>query len=71
MNSMKEKIIDLTQKEEEWIIETRRNVHQYPELGFEEFKTSRHITEHLDHCGFKVCKDFSGLTAVLALLEGD
>ncbi|RZC49725.1 hypothetical protein C5167_018143 [Papaver somniferum] len=34
-----------------WIVDIRRKIHEYPELGFEEFETSKLIREELDKMG--------------------
>ncbi|WP_010681036.1 M20 metallopeptidase family protein [Acetivibrio cellulolyticus] len=51
------------------IVLIRRTIHQYPELGFEEFKTSSLISAYLEGLGLKVSKGFAG-TGVTGLLEG-
>ena len=33
---------------EPWLIKTRRDLHRIPELGFEEFLTSKYISQALD-----------------------
>ena len=50
------------------IIENRRYFHKYPELGFEEFNTSKKIKEYLDFLGIDnkvVCG-----TGIVALIHG-
>ncbi|KAI3856064.1 hypothetical protein MKX03_009605, partial [Papaver bracteatum] len=34
-----------------WIVDVRRRIHENPELGFEEFETSKLIREELDKMG--------------------
>ena len=36
-----------------WMVNIRRRIHEYPELGFEEFKTSEMIRSELDKLGVK------------------
>lgn len=45
--------LNQTQKSElsEWMVGMRRKLHENPELGFEEFETSRVIREELDNLG--------------------
>ncbi|MGL4676137.1 MAG: M20 metallopeptidase family protein [Brevinema sp.] len=37
----------------QWLIEVRRDFHQYPELGYEEYRTSKKIQEYLEEIGLK------------------
>ena len=39
---------------EKWLIDIRRDFHQHPELGFEEFRTSAKIEEYLTQMGLEV-----------------
>lgn len=50
------------------LIEIRRTLHQYPELGFEETNTSKFIKDFLRKEGIKV-KEFAG-TGVCGIIEG-
>lgn len=51
------------------LINLRRNFHQYPELGFEEFRSQEVIIKYLEECGLNPQKMTK--TGVVALLEGD
>ncbi len=51
------------------IVLIRRKVHQFPELGFKEIKTSSLISSYLEKLGLKVTKGIAG-TGVIGLLEG-
>jgi amidohydrolase len=53
----------------EWLVEIRRAIHMYPELGFEEVKTSNLVCEWLEKFGFQVEKGFAK-TGVVGLLKG-
>jgi len=53
----------------DWLIEIRREIHMYPELGFEEVKTSRLVSEWLERFGLEVQKGIAG-TGVIGLLRG-
>jgi len=37
----------------EWIVDVRRDLHQYPELMYQEYRTSQVIREHLDALGIR------------------
>src|SRR5712691_1967879 len=56
--------VDRTQR-----VATRRDLHQHPELGFEERRTSALVAERLAKLGYAV-KTGVGKTGVLALRDG-
>jgi len=51
------------------LVRVRRDLHQYPELGFEEFRTSTIVAETLQQLGYEVQRGI-GQTGVVGLLEG-
>lgn len=51
------------------IIEWRRHVHQYPELGNREFKTAKFVEEHLRRLGIEVRTGIAK-TGVVGILKG-
>jgi amidohydrolase len=51
------------------LVATRRDLHQYPELGFEETRTAGIVAERLNEYGFEVQAGV-GQTGVVGLLEG-
>lgn len=51
------------------IIEWRRDFHRHPELGFEEFRTSGKVADHLRELGLEV-KTGIGRTGVVGVLRG-
>ena len=53
----------------EEIIENRRHLHKYPELGLEEHATAKFVTEKLNELGLEVSTGI-GQTGVVALLKG-
>ncbi|NLY20512.1 MAG: amidohydrolase [Tissierellia bacterium] len=59
IESLKEELIDL-----------RRDFHKYPELGFEEYRTSEKIAEYLKSLGIEVHTNVAK-TGVVGLLRGD
>jgi len=63
------KILKEVKKIEEDIIEFRHHLHQYPELGYEEFNTAKLIAKTLNKSDLKVNDDIYA-TGVSALLEG-
>ncbi|MGH8240746.1 MAG: M20 metallopeptidase family protein, partial [Steroidobacteraceae bacterium] len=52
------------------MIEWRRDIHQHPELGFQEVRTSKRVAEHLRKLGYEVRTGLAGGTGVIALLKG-
>ena len=57
----------LAAQAEDWMIETRRQLHQIPELGFEEYKTQALIMQKLNELGVP-CQ--AERTWVVGLIEG-
>ena len=51
------------------LIELRRDLHQYPELGLEEYRTSKIIFDYLSDLGLEVSRCLE--TGVVALLHGN
>lgn len=51
------------------MVARRRDLHQYPEMGFEEIRTSGIVAEQLNQLGFEVQRGI-GQTGVVGLLEG-
>ncbi len=52
------------------LIELRRDFHQHPELGFEEYRTSDKVAKYLEGCGLEV-KTGIAHTGVTGFLKGD
>jgi amidohydrolase len=57
-------------KIEQEVISWREDIHEHPELGNREFRTSEMIARHLESLGLEV-KTNVGFTAVVGLLKGD
>jgi amidohydrolase len=64
-NTLKENIGEM----KDWLVEIRRTIHRYPELGFEEVETSKLISECLEKFGLEVKKGLAK-TGVVGLLKG-
>lgn len=52
------------------LVETRRHLHQYPEIGLSEFKTSDFIAEKLVAMGYAVTRGLAGTGMVATLKNG-
>ena len=53
----------------DWLVEIRRTIHMHPELGFEEFETSKLVSGWLERFGLEVKTGMAG-TGVVGLLRG-
>ena len=69
MNEIKSKIQKLAGRHSKAMIALRRQLHQYPEIGLEEFQTQKVIAARLKEAGCKVNTKV-WKTAVVGLLEG-
>jgi len=65
-NSLKEKIEEMR----DWLVEIRRTIHMYPELGFEEVETAKLVGIWLEKFGLEV-KTGIAKTGVVGLLRGE
>jgi amidohydrolase len=52
------------------LVETRRDIHRHPELGFREIRTSGLIAERLRALGFDEVRTGVGVTGVVGILKG-
>jgi len=64
------KIDELSKKIERKTINIRRELHQYPELAFQEKKTANIISKELNKIGIKVYSNYAGSTTVIGVIEG-
>ncbi|MFM1981075.1 MAG: hypothetical protein RLZ68_2340, partial [Pseudomonadota bacterium] len=48
----------------------RRDIHQHPEMGFQEFRTSDLVAERLQHWGYAVTRGLGGTGVVGQLKRG-
>ncbi len=62
-------IDQLATKVEPKLIEMRRHIHQYPELGNHEFETAKYVAKHLRDLGLTVQTGVA-VTGVVAVLKG-
>ncbi|HHX71035.1 MAG TPA: amidohydrolase, partial [Gallicola sp.] len=60
------KEIDLLKDE---LIALRRDFHQHPELGFQEFRTGKIVADYLENLGIEVQRNVAQ-TGVVGLLRG-
>lgn len=51
------------------VLEHYANLHEIPELGFQEFKTSAYLSQQLKAAGFQVKENVNGTTGIVALLD--
>ena len=65
---LKEKIAGAIDKIEAKCIEWRKDIHQHPELGNREFRTSKLVADHLRKLGFEV-KEGVAKTGVVGILR--
>ena len=52
------------------IVETRRDIHRQPELGFRETRTAKLIADRLRALGFDEVREGVGVTGVVGVLKG-
>lgn len=64
-----ETILERARQMKEQIVAWRRDFHQYPELGFEEVRTSQTVANHLESLGLEVQRSV-GKTGVVGILYG-
>jgi len=66
---VKEKIKEEARKLSDWIVEIRRDLHEHPEIGLQEQRTSAKAADYMRELGLDV-KTEIGTTGVIGLLEG-
>ena len=52
------------------LIKTRRDLHQIPEIGFEEYETSKYIQDYLDNIEVSYKSGLAGGTGIVGTIEG-
>ncbi len=68
-NKLRLEIQSASKKIEQQVIDWRRDIHQNPELGNREFRTSALVAKHLKSLGMEV-KTNVGITGVVGILKG-
>ncbi|OMF07942.1 M20 family metallopeptidase [Paenibacillus sp. FSL H7-0942] len=63
-------LIQLAQPLQAQLSAWRRDLHQHPEIGYEEHRTSAIVAEHLENLGLEVTRNV-GQTGVTGLLRGE
>lgn len=53
----------------DWLVEIRRDFHQYPEFGMEEFRTMGKIVEYLEEMGIEYVKGVA-TTGIVGIIRG-
>ena len=66
---LKKKVQELAKDSHGEIVNTRRHLHQHPELSFEEYKTSQFVAERLKEIGLSPQEGIAG-TGVTAVIKG-
>ncbi|QXM06600.1 M20 metallopeptidase family protein [Crassaminicella indica] len=64
-----EKIMKKSEQIKDWLINIRRDFHQYPELGMQEFRTSKKICKYLEKMNISYNNNVVN-TGVVGLIQG-
>ena len=67
---LNEKIKELAKKNLDYVVSLRRELHQHPELGFQEFKTATLIKRELEKLGIEYKSEVAH-TGVVGLIKGN
>lgn len=68
MNELLEKVLKFRDEYLDQVISIRREIHKNPELGFEEFKTSKLIKDSLESMGIRDIKEIA-TTGIVAVID--
>lgn len=64
-----ERIVELSEKHYEEMVKIRQQIHMYPEVGYEEYKTSQLICDTLEKLGIEYEKNIAK-TGVVGIIRG-
>ncbi|MEM4543314.1 MAG: amidohydrolase, partial [Sulfolobales archaeon] len=71
LDPVEEEIINASKLLSDYIIKVRRDIHSYPELRYEEYRTSKLVEEELVRLGFQVTRAAdTGVVGILRVSEG-
>ncbi len=65
---MADKIKSLVEENKNFLIETRKHFHMYPELSSQEYETASYIKEHLDQ--WNISYETNGVSNIVATIHG-
>ena len=68
LDPVETKIIELSRSLSDYVINLRRDIHMYPELGFEEFRTSEIVVRELTNAGVEHVR--AAETGVIGFIKG-
>src|SRR6476660_1875206 len=66
----RDEILQLAHAQRDYVVRTRRQMHQHPELSFQEKETAALVAAELRACGIEPEEGFGGGYGVVATLEG-
>lgn len=66
---LKSRIYSLAEKYNDEIVKIRRHLHAYPELSFQEYKTSEYVSKKIGQIGLQQTKGIAD-TGIVAIIQG-
>jgi metal-dependent amidase/aminoacylase/carboxypeptidase family protein len=67
----KEQILQLAEAQRAYITAARRQIHEHPELSFQEKETSAFVAAELRACGLEPAEGFGGSYGIVVDIEGN
>ncbi|MHA1259013.1 MAG: hypothetical protein ACTSRO_05125 [Candidatus Heimdallarchaeaceae archaeon] len=64
---LEQKIIEDSKNLEDFVIQTRRQIHMYPETGYEEVNTAKLVQDELEKLGYEIHK--TAKTGIIGVLD--